>query len=81
MMAGNHSQEPAAVAAAYDFSTFETIVDVGGATGLLSIEVAKKYPHIKCISFDLPPVERVAKKYITAAGLTDRIRIASGNFF
>jgi 2-polyprenyl-3-methyl-5-hydroxy-6-metoxy-1,4-benzoquinol methylase len=70
-----------ALADKFDFSRYRTLCDVGGATGLLSIEVAKKYPHIKCISFDLPPVERVAKKYITAAGLTDRIGIASGNFF
>ena len=32
-MVGFHNQEPPAVAAAYDFSTFKTIVDVGGATG------------------------------------------------
>ena len=70
-----------ALADKFDFSRYRTLCDVGGATGLLSIEVAKKYPHIKCISFDLPPVEPVAKKYVTAAGLTDRIRIASGNFF
>ena len=70
-----------ALADKFDFSRYRTLCDVGGATGLLSIEVAKKYPHMKCISFDLPPVEPVAKKYITAAGLTDRIRIASGNFF
>jgi len=70
-----------ALADKFDFSRYRTLCDVGGATGLLSIEVAKKYPHIECISFDLPPVERVAKKYITAAGLADRIRIASGNFF
>ncbi|MGA7273512.1 MAG: methyltransferase [Candidatus Udaeobacter sp.] len=70
-----------ALADKIDFSQYRTLCDVGGATGLLSIEVAKKYPHMKFISFDLPPVEPVAKKYITAAGLTDRIRIASGNFF
>jgi O-methyltransferase/methyltransferase family protein len=35
MMVGNHGQEPPAVAAAYDFSAFEVIVDVGGGTGNL----------------------------------------------
>jgi len=70
-----------ALADKFHFSRYRTLCDVGGATGLLSIEVAKKHPHMQCISFDLPPVEPVAKKYITAAGLTDRIRIASGNFF
>src|SRR5881397_3039748 len=32
-MVGFHGAEPAAVAAAYDFSGFKTIADVGGATG------------------------------------------------
>jgi O-methyltransferase. len=41
----------------------------------------QKHPHIECISFDLSPVEPVAKKHITAAGLADRIRTATGDFF
>ena len=65
----------------FDFSKFKTLCDVGGATGLLSIEVAKKHPHLRCTSFDLPPVEPIARKYIVAAGLTERITTASGDFF
>ena len=70
-----------ALADKFDFSRYRSLCDVGGATGLLCIEVAKKHPHIECISFDLPPVEPVAKKHITAAGLADRIRTATGDFF
>jgi SAM-dependent methyltransferase len=70
-----------ALAAKFDFSRFRTLCDIGGATGLLCIEVAKKYPQIQCISFDLPPVEPVARKHIAAAGLNDRIRVVSGDFF
>src|SRR5262245_47920633 len=70
-----------AFAAKFNFAPFKTLCDVGGATGLLSIEVAKKQPHIKCISFDLPPVEPIARKSIAAAGLSDRISTASGDFF
>jgi hypothetical protein len=65
----------------FDFSTFQTLCDVGGATGLLSIEVAKKHPHVRCISFDLPAVEPIAKKHIAAADLENRIATASGDFF
>src|SRR5258706_7191451 len=65
----------------FDFSRFKTLCDVGGATGLLSIEAAKKHPHLKCISFALPPVEPIAKKAIAAAGLSARVRTASGDFF
>jgi cyclopropane fatty-acyl-phospholipid synthase-like methyltransferase len=70
-----------ALANKFDFSRCHTLCDVGGAAGSLCIEVAKKHPHMQCISFDLPPVELVAMKHIVAAGLTDRIRTASGNFF
>ena len=70
-----------AFAAKFDFSKCKTLCDVGGATGLLSIEVAKAHPDLRCISFDLPPVEPIARKHIAAAGLSDRIRTASGDFF
>ncbi len=70
-----------ALADKFDFSPYKTLCDVGGATGLLSIEVAKRQPHLQCVSFDLPPVEPVAKKQIAAAGLSERIRTASGDFF
>jgi alkyl hydroperoxide reductase subunit AhpC/ubiquinone/menaquinone biosynthesis C-methylase UbiE len=65
----------------FNFSKFQTLCDVGGATGLLSMEVAKEHPHLKCVSFDLPPVEPIAKKHIAAAGLSSRIGTASGDFF
>lgn len=70
-----------AFAAGFDFSKFKTLCDVGGATGLLCIEVAKKHPHLHCTSFDLPPVEPIAQRYIAAAGLSDRVGTASGDFF
>lgn len=65
----------------FDFSKFTTLCDVGGATGLLSIEVAKRHPHLTCTSFDLPVVEPIARKHIAAAGLEQRVRTASGDFF
>ncbi len=70
-----------AFAEKFDFSRFQTLCDVGGATGLLCIEAAKRHPHLKGISFDLPAIEPVAKKHIAAAGLANRIRTASGDFF
>lgn len=65
----------------FAFSKFQTLCDVGGATGLLCIEVAKRHSHLKCISFDLPPVEPIAKKHIAAAGLENRVKTGSGDFF
>src|SRR5262245_31796527 len=70
-----------AFAEKFDFSKFQTLCDVGGATGLLSIEVARRHSHLKCLSFDLPEVAPIAMKHIAAVGLENRIRAASGDFF
>jgi len=70
-----------ALAAKFDFKRFTTLCDVGGASGLLCIEVAKQHPHLRCTSFDLPPVEPIAVRHIAAAGLSGRVGTAVGDFF
>jgi hypothetical protein len=70
-----------AFAAKFDFSRYKTLCDIGGATGLLCMEVARSHPHLTCVSWDLPAVEPVARKCIVASGLSDRVSTASGDFF
>jgi len=70
-----------AFAEKFDFSPYKTLCDIGGATGLLCMEAAKRNSHLKCISWDLPAVQPVARKHIAAAGLSDRVTTASGDFF
>jgi cyclopropane fatty-acyl-phospholipid synthase-like methyltransferase len=65
----------------FDFSKYETLCDVGGATGQLSMIVAGRHPHMRCTSFDLPVVAPIAERTIEAAGLSDRVEAASGDFF
>jgi hypothetical protein len=79
-MRGVSMQNFQALADKFDFSKYETLCDVGGATGLLSTTVAKRYPHLRCISFDLPQVEPVAKRWIAQESLSDRVRTVSGDF-
>jgi acetylserotonin N-methyltransferase len=57
------------------------LVDVGGGTGHLAIEVCRKYPEIAGCVFDLPAVTPVAQRYIAQAGLAGRITTADGDFF
>ena len=80
-MIGVHGAEPAAVAAAYDFSTMKTIVDVGGATGNLLTTVLSRAPGARGILYDLPHVVRDAPALIQSRGLTSRITIEPGSFF
>jgi len=64
----------------FDFSKYKTLLDVGGADGLLSIQICLNHPNIHCRSFDLPPVEPLAKKKVSKFNLSDRITVISGDF-
>ena len=70
-----------ALAEAFDFSRYETVCDVGGATGQLCTILASRHPHLRCTSYDLPVVAPIAEKSVAAAGLSDRVAVASGDFF
>lgn len=64
----------------FDFSRARTLLDVGGASGELSIAVAARHPHMRCISADLAPVEPIARRRIEEEGLSDRISTAVLDF-
>lgn len=75
------TQVATAVVAAYDFSRFRTLVDVGGGHGTLAAAILKATPALSGVVFDLPRVAEGAKKYIEAAGLTGRCTVVGGDFF
>jgi predicted O-methyltransferase YrrM len=70
-----------ALAEKFDFSRYETVCDVGGATGQLCAVLAGHHPHLRLTTFDLPVVAPIAGRAVAAAGLDDRVSIASGDFF
>jgi hypothetical protein len=80
-MVGVHGAEPGAVAEAFDFSSFGTIVDVGGATGNMLCHILARYPQPAGILYDQPHVVTDAPAFIAARGLSDRITIQPGSFF
>ena len=80
-MVGFHSQEPPAIAAAYDFSTFKTIVDIGGGMGSLLAAILTRYAGPCGVLFDLPHVVAEAPAFLKAKGVNDRVTIEAGDFF
>jgi predicted O-methyltransferase YrrM len=71
----------AALAEKFDFSRYKTLCDIGGSVGLLSILVAKRHPHMRCTTTDLPEVAKIATRKIAAAGLADRVTARPLDFF
>jgi hypothetical protein len=74
--AGSHR----AIIDAYDFSAFETLVDVGGGYGALLMEILDANPSMKGIVVDLPTVISAAKRKIETRGLVDRCKTAACDF-
>ena len=80
-MVGFHGAEPPAVAAAYDFSGFKTLVDVGGATGNLLAAILSRHAAPRGVLYDRPHVVRDAPALLETHGVAERVRIEPGDFF
>ncbi|HEX7878798.1 MAG TPA: methyltransferase [Candidatus Eisenbacteria bacterium] len=80
-MSGISAPNFAAFAEKFDFTRFQTMTDIGGATGQMSMFVARKHPHMKCKTLDLPEVTTIAKAKIAAAALGDQVSAAPIDFF
>jgi len=80
-MTGFSAIEVNAVMAAYDFSPFTKVIDVGGGQGRLIASILMAHSHTQGILFDMPHVIAEARSYIEAAGVADRCELRAGDFF
>jgi ubiquinone/menaquinone biosynthesis C-methylase UbiE len=80
-MSGISSENFMAFADKFDFSNYRTMCDVGGATGQLSMLIARRNPHLSCVSADLPEATRIAETKIAAAGLSGQVSALAVDFF
>ncbi len=80
-MASIGAQTEHAAVAAYDFSGFETIVDVAGAHGSLLRATLGANPDSRGVLFDLPHVVESAGPALEEWGVTDRVDVVGGDFF
>jgi acetylserotonin N-methyltransferase len=69
------------IVTAFDLSRFIHLVDLGGATGHLSIAACNAYPALKATVLDLPAVEPFAREHIAQSGLANRVAFVTGDFF
>jgi hypothetical protein len=70
-----------AVLAAYPFSVFRRVVDLGGGTGTLLIALLSAHPGLQGLLFDLPHVVESTREQIVSAGLAHRCEVQSGDIF
>ena len=75
-MVGFHGEEPPQVAAAYDFSSFKAIVDVGGATGNMLSAILTRHSGPRGVLFDMAHVVSDAPAFLKSKNIADRVTIA-----
>jgi len=80
-MSGISAGNFTAFAERFDFSSYRTLCDVGGATGQLSCLVAARHAHVRCTTLDLPVVTPIAERRIATEGLGDRVTARAFDFF
>lgn len=69
-----------AIVFAYDFSSLNTLVDIGGGQGAFLAAILQANPHLNGIVYDLPPVVAGAKPYLEQLGLQQRCQPVGGSF-
>ena len=80
-MAARTSEHLDEIVASHDWRAYGTIVDIGGADGMLLSAILKTAPSARGIVFDQPRVGPAANERITAERLESRCRFIGGDFF
>ncbi len=79
MMFEVHGPETPAIVAAYDFSAFEHIVDIGGGNGALISAILAAYPNRRATLFDMAEAVAAAKR--EEGGPLPGVTFVTGNVF
>jgi SAM-dependent methyltransferase len=64
----------------FDFSRYHQLLDLGGGSGVYSIEACRANPSLRASVFDAANVCTVTREFIEKAGLSDRIEAIAGDF-
>jgi len=65
----------------YDLSAFQSLLDIGGASGTYTAAFLEKNPQMTAVIFDLPDVIPMAEQKLGEEGLLGRVRLVPGNFY
>ncbi len=63
----------------FPWERYQSFVDVGTAEGCLPVRLVLDHTHLEGIGFDLPPLGPVFDEYVSASGVTERLRFHPGD--
>lgn len=57
------------------------LLDLGGGTGIYSIALLRKHPHLRAVVLDGPEVLKVTREFAQHFGVADRLSCVAGDMF
>lgn len=60
----------------YDFSSCQTLADIGGGSGAMAMVIAEACPQIRATVIDLPTVTPIAQRIVRESAAADRISVS-----
>ena len=70
-----------ALAQKLDCAGYKSLLDIAGGSGIYACTVAAKYDHLKAAVFEKPPVDKVAERFISDRGMTNKVSVIVGDMF
>ena len=80
-MTANSAGSARALAGAFHWERYGSVIDVGRAEGGVPAALALAHEHLACGGFDLPLVRPFFERFAARAGVAERLRFHAGDFF
>ncbi len=69
------------LANSFDFSKYNSIIDIAGASGIYAACIKSKHPSIQAALLEKPPVDKIASIGLEKRGIKDDITVYGGDMF
>lgn len=79
-MISNSTHTSIAIAKAFPFQKYQTVLDLGGGIGTLLAAILEEHKHLDGINFEIPELQLAAEEYLGQRNLRGRIKTVVGNF-
>ena len=65
----------------FDFSNYNTCLDVGGCLGAFSIEMKTYNEHLDVFTYDLAIIEKYVKEFLDEKNMLEKVNVLNGDMF
>jgi SAM-dependent methyltransferase len=68
------------IAGVLDWNSVTTVLDIGSGPATYPIFLCRRFRHIQAAVFDLPGTLELTERYVSQAGMSERIKLIAGDY-